>query len=238
MSASLPKPGASPRAEFLDSASHALRGPLQALLGFSEHLLLQDAASVPPEQRELLDLIYKSAGRLSGMVRDALEVARLDADPVVPQPETVDATALARDVVVGLRPLAQARGLALALADAPARSAHTDPALARRIVTQLVSNAIKFTDAGSVTVTVSGGAGGAPVSIEVTDTGTGIAPASQGRIFQPFLWLHRDRREGSGLGLHLSQKLARALGGTIGFESEQGRGSRFWLTLPAAGRPS
>jgi protein-histidine pros-kinase len=181
--------------------------------------------------------MIRDAGRhLLELVNQTLDLARIEAGRLDLSFDDLDARDLATSVVESLRPEADAKGLAVRteLPDEPV-PLRTDPLRAREILTNLVANAVKFTEAGSVTVAVS--REGDRVAFAVSDTGPGISPEDARRIFLEFVQGSgpEDRRAipGTGLGLTISKRLAEALGGTLELASEIGRGSTFTLTLPA-----
>ena len=223
----------------LANTSHELRTPLTAILGFSEIL-----ADHPDEDVSMLAGHMLSGGRrLLHTVNDLLDIARLRSGKVVLAPTATDAGVLARRVVDELSPLAAEKGLALAVVpEGLAVPAVLDPDAFARIVTNLVSNGVKFTDEGSVTVTVDGGGG--EVRLAVRDTGRGIDAEFVPRLFSTFEQEstgYARTKEGSGLGLAITSRLVSLMGGRITVESEVGRGSTFHVTIPAGpglARPS
>lgn len=230
-------------AERLASASHELRTPLHAILAFSE-LLLTGPVPLGSSQQEHVRCIHQAGSHLLALVSDLLDLASLEARMDELNVQQVDCSALLTEVHSTLRPLAQAKGLefSLRLRAQPAAVA-ADPRALRQIVMNLAGNAIKFTDAGAVALELAGREvdGRRVVEVAITDTGIGIRPEDQDRLFRAFSRVDRGRREGTGLGLHLSQQLARRMGGAVSFTSAFGKGSRFCLTLPqspvaAAGR--
>ena len=230
------------KGDFLAVMSHELRTPLQAVIGYAELLDMGIAGSVTPGQREQLQRIRGSAGHLVSLIDQILVYARLDGGAERMQVEVSDPVAIARDTVAMLRPLAEARGLALELSHpAPGTvTMHTDVRAVRQALVNLVANAIKYTPTGRVALVLrhepaATVTGDDAVVFEVQDTGIGIAPEYRTRIFEPF-WqvapaLTRDGG-GTGLGLAVVRELARVLGGTVSLESEVGVGSTFTLRLP------
>jgi signal transduction histidine kinase len=222
-------------AELLASTSHELRTPLHAILGFAELLLL--SRPLTASQEEQIRGIGTAGNHLLSLVGDLMDLAALDAGMGQLRLEEIDCRALMEDVYRTLQPLAQRKGLRFSLiADAPRAAVMASPRALRQIVMNLAGNATKFTDAGSVTLELAARQvdGRATVEIAVADTGIGIKPEHRERLFRPFSRIDRGKREGTGLGLHLSRKLAGLMGGDISFTSEFGKGSRFWLTLPQA----
>jgi signal transduction histidine kinase len=226
--------GSRAKSEFLAVMSHELRTPLNAIIGYSDLLAAEVKGSINDEQREQLARIDRSARHLVAVIQEILEFARLEAGQVSVHAEEVDLAALAREALELVEPSAAARGLAVSLdvgaAPLPAR---TDAAKLRQILLNLLVNAVKFTERGEVGLSLA--AGDDEVRIAVRDTGMGVDAADAERIFEPFWQVQRGTTRqagGTGLGLTITRRLARLLGGDIRVESEPGRGSTFALELP------
>ncbi|MBX3624014.1 MAG: PAS domain S-box protein [Rhizobacter sp.] len=222
--------------KFLASMSHELRTPLNAIIGFTGTLLMGLPGPLTPDQYKQLRTVQTSARHLLALINDLLDVAKIEAGKVDLAMAPVDCCAVIDEVVATLRNQAEGKGLQLAavLPAAPLLWT-TDRRALSQIVLNLAGNAVKFTDSGSVTVTL----GGTPEALQVTvdDTGVGIPAEEQAKLFVPFSQAGSMRpraAEGTGLGLHLSQRLAELLGGRITFESTPGQGSRFVLRLLSA----
>ena len=223
------------KSQFLAAASHDLRQPLHALGLFSAslHGLVLDERA-----QQAVASIQTNIDALEDMFNVILDVSRLDAGVVeahlAPQPRQP----LLDKVVRQLQPLAQAKGLALA-AVPTAAWALTDLTLLQRVLGNLVSNALRYTERGGVLLAVRperNDAGEAGWRIECRDSGVGIAEADHARVFDEFVQLHnpqRDRRQGLGLGLAIARRIGRLVGGELGLRSRVGRGSVFHLRLPA-----
>jgi PAS domain S-box-containing protein len=219
---------------FLASMSHELRTPLNAILGFTGILLMQLPGPLNEAQDKQLRTVQGSARHLLALINDLLDVARIEAGKVELQLGTVDLSAVAEEVVATLRAQAEGRGLPLTL-QRPSQPVwlHSDRRLLSQILLNLVGNAIKFTEAGHVALVLEPDEGG--WALRVSDTGIGIAPADQARLFAPFSRVQASGsppREGTGLGLHLSRQLAALLGGRISLHSQPGQGSTFCMHLP------
>lgn len=230
------------RREFLDEASHEIRTPVNAVVGALSQLQSQ---RLPPDVRELTGLARRAAQTLSQYINNLLDLSRADAGALhlVEQPESLAATV--RSAVEAIEPMSSARGLRVRL--------EVDPALApalvidafrvHQVVLNLLSNAVRFSDQGSVDVTVRRLADeGArqQVEIAVADQGTGISPQDLARLFERFnqagdSLLHRQG--GSGLGLALCRRLVQAMGGTIVLEANQPRGTCARVQLDLAVAP-
>ncbi len=218
---------------FMANMSHELRTPLNAILGFTGTLLMKLPGAINAQQEEQLNIVKASARHLLSLINDLLDLSKIESGNMQMQAERVNCRKVLEDIAVSLRPHAETKGLSLALL-APDQEVHvsTDARALKQIVLNLCNNAIKFTDAGSVTLELKEPVGNQPVEIGVTDTGIGIRPEDQDKLFQVFSQMDSTRRDGAGLGLHLSQKLAHLIHGKVHFTSDYGHGSRFWLTLP------
>ena len=223
---------------FLASMSHELRTPLNAIIGFTGTLLMKLPGPLNAEQEKQLRIVQTGAKHLLSLINDLLDVAKLSANKVTLNLEPVDCKTLIEEVSATLEMEARRKGLAFAVHTPPVDVLLlTDRRALSQILINLVGNAIKFTQQGRVDVVLQDLQlpTGRAVQLHVQDTGPGIPLQEQPRLFEAFSRVERaDRRhhEGTGLGLHLSRKLAEALGGTLGFDSTEGLGSTFTLQLP------
>ncbi|WP_367847058.1 PAS domain S-box protein [Rhodoferax sp. WC2427] len=223
---------------FFASMSHELRTPLNSIIGFTGTLRMQLPGPLNEEQDKQLRIVQTSARHLLSLINDLLDLAKLGANKFDPTREAVDCQALLVELAATLRPEAENKGLELALRLAPnALVLQTDRRAVSQIVINLLGNAIKFTEHGRVCLQLETcpTADGQALRISVEDTGPGIPAADQGRLFEAFSRVEaadRRRFEGTGLGLHLSRKLAVELGGNITVRSVHGQGSIFTLELP------
>jgi signal transduction histidine kinase len=224
------------RSEFIANMSHDLRTPLNSIIGFSGVLMSGMAGEVDDEQARQLGFINRSGRHLKLLVDDVLDYSRIEGVGWVSRPRAFDLGAMVDDLVDTLRATVAAKGVEL-IVDVEPRGASVvaDEIGCRRVLANLVGNAVKFTDAGSVRVTARVQDG--TLVMEVADTGPGIAKADIGRVFEPFeqaLPARSDfaKSDGSGLGLAIVRRIVDALEGTITLESEVGEGSRFVVTLP------
>ncbi len=219
---------------FLANMSHELRTPLNAILGFSA--LLRRDADLRAGQREKLDIINRSGNHLLALINDVLEMAKIESGRLHLLHEVFDLGGMVRDVVDMMRLRAETKGLSLLLDQSSSfpRFMRGDEARLRQILVNMVGNAVKFTEQGGVTLRLGTGAAvPAPLIIEVEDTGPGISPDNQARLFQPFVQLEaRDTTEGTGLGLAITRQFVELMGGSIGVRSQPGRGSVFRVELP------
>ena len=220
---------------FLASMSHELRTPLNAVIGFTGMLLMRLPGPLTDEQDHQLRLIKSSAAHLLSLINDLLDLAKIESGKVELHLEPVDCRAVLDEVAATLQPLAAAKALSFELDAAAPLHIKADRRALSQIVINLANNAIKFTERGGVVVSLKQHGGDAEIA--VSDTGIGIRAEEVARLFEPFAQLGGDTaraQEGSGLGLHLSQKLAALLGGRIECRSAYGAGSVFTLSLPAA----
>jgi signal transduction histidine kinase len=216
--------------------SHEFRTPLTAIVAFADLLVAgipQPIAGAPLQHAER---ILGAARHLSELIEQVLTFSRLDSERERARAEPVDLGALARDTAALVQPLAEQKGLRMAV-DAPAQGpvVVTDANKVRQVLFNLLGNAVKFTERGEVRLAVHPAAGG--VTLEVRDTGEGIAPADLERIWEPFWQAARPeagRPPGTGLGLGIVRQLVRVLGGEIHARSEPGQGTAFVVRLPAA----
>ncbi len=226
---------------FLASMSHELRTPLNAIIGFTGTLLMKLPGPLTGDQAKQLGTIATSAKHLLSLINDLLDLAKIESGKVELVLEEVECASVLTEVASTLEPLAAERGLAFEVDIADPGRVLTDRRSVTQVVLNLANNAIKFTDRGSVRVTLERvrEEGEESVQITVVDTGVGIDQADRRKLFEAFEQVGHiaTRQDGTGLGLHLSQKLAGLLGGSIGCESEPNEGSRFWLRLPARPTP-
>lgn len=217
------------RERFLAAASHDLRQPVQALLLLSDLLLKE---SLPAGARRMAEQIQSSLGGLGGMLDGMLDISKLEAGLVAPNPESVDIAALLARLHGEFAHAAEKGGQRLRLV-APPLTTRTDPGLLERVLRNLLTNALRYAPGGRVLLGAR--RRGDRLQIEVWDNGIGIADQHIGRIFQDFFQVGnaaRDRREGLGLGLSIARRLVTMLGGIIDVTSSLGRGSRFTVSLP------
>jgi PAS domain S-box-containing protein len=226
---------------FLAGMSHELRTPLNAIIGFTGTLLMKLPGPLNDEQDKQLRTVQTSARHLLALINDLLDVAKIEAGKVELLLAPVDCKAVIDEVVNTLRPQAEGKGLELSVRmPEPAVVLQMDRRALSQIVFNLAGNAIKFTERGSVRVSLMCALhnGERSTEIRVDDSGVGIPTEEQDKLFGAFSRISGARPnapEGTGLGLHLSQKLAELLGGKIVFRSESGQGSSFSLILPGGG---
>ena len=226
--------------QFLSNISHELRTPLNSIIGFTDLLLTQELG--PPlsdQQRDFLETVARNGRQLLELINELLDLQRIAAGRMTLTPESVDLAALLAETTGSVHAQVQKHRHALVVTPTPQDlRVQVDRGRVRQVLLNLLSNAIKFTpDGGRITVAAGPVNGGAEVRIAVSDTGIGIAAEDQPKLFQEFSQLDASasrQYEGTGLGLALSRRLIELHGGTIGVDSEMGKGSTFWFTLPRA----
>jgi signal transduction histidine kinase len=223
---------------FLATMSHELRTPLNAIIGYADLLDAEVRGPLNDEQRSQVERVRLSATHLLQLIEEVLTFARLEAAHEQVRPERVELGAAAREAVELMEGVAAGRGLPLRLRLPEAEvQATADPARLRQVLLNLLSNALKFTDAGEVSLSLEVANGDALIAVR--DSGVGIDAADLERIFEPFTQLdasYTRSRGGAGLGLSVSRGLALLMGGDLWAVSEPGRGSVFTLRLPLDGR--
>lgn len=223
---------------FLASMSHELRTPLNAIVGFTGTLLMKLPGPLTAEQEKQLRTIQASSRHLLSLINDLLDLAKIESGKVELNAEILDCRAVIEDVSTTLRPLAEGKGLRFEIRiPADELPVQTDRRSLTQILINLANNAIKFTNTGSVRIELAARRdNGSPLAeIAVVDTGIGIREGDKAKLFQAFMQVDSSSTrayEGTGLGLHVSQKLAHMIGGQIRFESEQGKGSTFYVSVP------
>ena len=224
------------KSEFLANMSHELRTPLNAIVGFTGTLLMKLPGPLNAEQEKQLRTVQTGANHLLALINDLLDLSKIEAGKVEVKLAPTDCQEVIDEVAASLRPQAVAKGLQfIATTSKDGLSLRTDRRVLSQIVINLTNNAIKFTERGSVRIRARRHEknGSRALEISVEDTGIGIRPEDQAKLFTAFGQVDaKTGREGTGLGLHLSQKLAEALGGRIELRSEYGKGSTFTLVLP------
>lgn len=246
------------KSEFLANVSHELRTPLNAIVGFVDLLREGVYGDLAPRQVKPVERIEASANHLRHLVDQVLDLAKMAAGRLEIHTETIDLRPFVLDVASEIESLVSEKGLSLSLVmGAALPRIRTDPTHLRQILVNLLGNAVKYTNEGGIVIRTKlvdslpdSGPLPAPtqgdrttvpatpwIGIQVIDTGIGIDPANQSRIFEEFEQIDAGPRgksaeRGTGLGLSISRRLAALIGGMVELESELGKGSTFTLWLP------
>jgi len=228
------------KSQFLANMSHELRTPLNAIIGLTEMLREEADAPEHAEFAEPLDRVQRAGKHLLGLINDVLDLSKIEAGKIDLHEDAVELGTLARDLIVTAQPLAEKNKNKLVLECASGIGAiRADQMRLRQVLLNLLSNACKFTEQGTVTLSISraprNGSGG--VAIAVADTGIGMTPEQLAKLFAEFTQADSSTTRkygGTGLGLAISKRLVEMMGGSIGVESAPGKGSTFRVWLPDA----
>ncbi|MBD1849291.1 ATP-binding protein [Leptolyngbya sp. FACHB-711] len=223
------------KTRFLSNMSHEFRTPLNSILSLSRMLLAHMDGDLSSEQEKQVTFIQKAADGLSEMVNDLLDLAKVEAGKTEVHPSSFEVSDLFATLRGMLRPLlVQGSSISLVFVEPDGLpSLYSDEGKIAQILRNFISNALKFTERGEVRVTAE--QAGQMIQLSVSDTGIGIAPDDQGRIFEDFVQIesHLQKQvKGTGLGLPLSRKLAELMGGSVSVQSEPGQGSTFSVCIP------
>jgi signal transduction histidine kinase/DNA-binding response OmpR family regulator len=223
------------KTEFLASMSHELRTPLNSIIGFSRVILNGIDGPIEDLQRTDLTAIHNSGVHLLGLINDILDLSKIEAGHMELRKESVDIGPVVKGVLDTCTPLIQDKPVEMVAQISPeVPPVYADPTRVRQIILNLVSNAIKYTDRG--VITVSAHSQDSEVMVSIGDTGIGIQPQDLSKVFEPFRQVGKAverRAAGTGLGLAISRRFVEMHGGRIWVESEPGQGSTFSFTLPA-----
>jgi len=233
------------KAEFISTASHEMRTPVAAIEGYLGLALNPTTAVIDDKARMFLEKAHESTQHLGRLFQDLLTVSRSEDGRLAPKPTVVDIVAFTKEIVNSLMPKAQGKGLFLVFKPnnsgaeegsknvSPVFYSYIDQDQLREVLNNLVDNAIKYTKQGNVTIDVTGDE--TNISVSVTDTGIGVPPEDVAHLFQKFYRVdNSDTREigGTGLGLYISRRLIESNNGHIGVNSDLGKGSTFFVTIP------
>ncbi len=227
------------KTQFLANMSHELRTPLNSIIGFSRVILKGIDGPITELQQQDLTAIYNSGQHLLGLINDVLDIAKIEAGKMELSFDEINITDIINSVMSTATGLVKDKPVKLLRQiDGELPMVRADAIRLRQVLLNLLSNASKFTDEGEIIVHASvqtGPAGHPEILVSVSDTGPGIAPEDQGKLFQAFSQVDDSptrKTGGSGLGLSISQQLIQLHGGRIGVHSEAGKGSTFYFTLP------
>ena len=229
------------KSAFLANMSHEIRTPMTAILGYTE--LLLDPQQSDDDRRKCVQTVRRNAEHLLQVINDILDISKIEAAKMSIEAVTCDLPQIVADVIALTQPRATQKNLELKveLDGAIPRRVQTDPLRVKQVLVNLVGNAIKFTESGSVTLRLSRQISyfTHAVRVDVVDTGIGMTPTQLDRLFRPFTQADNSTTRkfgGTGLGLTISKRLANLLGGDIIVSSEEGRGSTFSLTFNGGNR--
>jgi PAS domain S-box-containing protein len=228
------------KSQFLANMSHEFRTPLNAILGYTHMLLNGVSGPVSDAQRKSLTRIDSNSQHLLALINDILDITRIEAGRMPLNMSTFRIQALVEEVMSELEPIIKRSNLSVrAIMPRTLPQLKSDRQKVKQIVLNLLSNALKFTPAGSVRISAAYNGADRSIGIAVSDTGVGIAPDDRVKVFEDFRQLDSSPARGyggTGLGLSICRRLSQMLGGTIDLESEAGKGSTFTLRLPARPR--
>jgi len=221
------------KSRFLALITHELRTPLHGILGYAELLLLE--GGLTRQQSERLESMMAAGQYLLSTINAVLDMSQIEAERLELSPSVIELRELIDTCLDVIRPAADAKGLALSIAQAAPLRLVADASRLRQVLLNLLGNAVKFTPRGSVEIRYSALHGGTRVLVEVADTGPGVWPRHRDKLFQVFERLNANAVsgvEGAGLGLALTARLLQLMAGQIGYDDNPGGGSIFWFELP------
>ena len=217
---------------FIASMSHELRTPLNSIIGFTGILLMGMTGPVNEEQKKQLGMVKNSANHLLALINDVIDVSKIEAGRIELDIHEFDLVQAVQEIYGSFTVISEAKKIGISLNLPDKITLISDERRVKQIVMNLVSNAVKFTDKGGVTISLNGD--GESIKISVADTGMGIEEKNLEKLFKAFsrIYVEGILKEGTGLGLYLSNKIANLLGGDLTAKSEFQKGSEFILSLP------
>jgi CheY-like chemotaxis protein/nitrogen-specific signal transduction histidine kinase len=223
------------KSDFLANMSHELRTPLTSVIGFAD--LLHDTCRLDEQSRRYASRVRTASRALLSTINDILDFSKLESGQIELAPEHVDLPRLAQEIVDLFAPQANSKSIALEFSYTPEVGADVlvDPQRLRQILLNLVGNAVKFTEKGSVALRIALASNGRLLRFQIEDSGPGIPADRMERLFQRFSQVDRSTSRahgGTGLGLAICKGLVEAMGGRIGVSTEWGQGSVFWFEVP------
>lgn len=223
------------KSEFISVASHELRSPLSSMRWLADMLYSGRAGDMTEKQRDLVESIRESSANMADLVNDLLDVSRVEKGEIKREIKDFSVMEVAREVADGLRPMAEARNIRIEInSDKSDYKVKADPNHVKISLQNIVDNAVKYIRGGGL-VNLRISAVGRFVKISVHDGGVGISVADQAHIFEKFFRADNALRyetRGTGLGLFIAKSFIEDCGGEIGFKSQEGKGSVFWLMVP------
>jgi signal transduction histidine kinase len=222
------------KSQFLANMSHELRTPLNAIIGYTELMADGVYGEVPEKTREVLDRVEKAGRHLLGLINDVLDLSKIEAGQLTLSLADYSMADVVQTVALAVEPLATEKGLALQAQIPPELPVgRGDYRRLTQVLLNLAGNAVKFTDAGEVTIRLTAADG--MFTVSVSDTGPGISPEDRERIFEEFQQVDKAdtrKKEGTGLGLAIARRIVELHGGRLWLESAPGRGSTFAFAVP------
>lgn len=220
------------KSEFLSSMSHELRTPMNGILGFAQ--LLEFDAVLSDEQRDSVQEILKAGHHLLKLINEVLDLAKVESGHIDLSLEPVEVCPVVDECLALMAPLAARNRITLGHAGLAGAMVRADRTRLKQVVLNLLSNAVKYNRAGGSVQLEVRAAGQDWLRLSVSDTGQGIAPELQAKLFEPFnrLGAENSQIEGTGIGLTITRRIVELMGGRVGVESTVGVGSRFWIDLP------
>ncbi len=221
------------KSKFIASMSHELKTPLNSIIGLTGIILQGISGEITEVQRKELTMVKNSADHLLALISDIIDVSKIEANQIELAIEELDLAELIQGVRGSFKTSVDEKGLKMSLKTPERLIIKSDKRRAKQVIINLVSNALKYTDKGEIAINAAKKDEG--VEVSVADTGIGIKKENMKKLFKQFSRIHiagRTRREGTGLGLYLSKKIADLLGGEIKAKSEFRKGSKFAFILP------